>query len=102
MVGWHHQLIGYQFEQALGEGEGQQSLASCSPWGCKEMDMTEQVNKKPLNQLWKFCSIYKFFLFLIHNTQSSIASVSLIVDTRILKIIFVMPLQNNFEHNNDN
>ena len=44
MVGWHHQLTGYEFEQALGDGEGQGSLACCSPWGCKESDTTEQLN----------------------------------------------------------
>ena len=40
MVGWHHQLGGHEFEQAPGVGEGQGSLACCSPWGCKESDMT--------------------------------------------------------------
>ena len=40
MVAWHHQLNGYELEQALGDGEGQGSLACCSPWGCKESDMT--------------------------------------------------------------
>ena len=33
MVGWHHQLNGHEFEQALGDGEGQGSLVCCSPWG---------------------------------------------------------------------
>ena len=33
VVGWHHQLNGHEFEQALGDGEGQGSLACCSPWG---------------------------------------------------------------------
>ena len=43
MVGWHHQLNGYEFEQTLGDGEGQGSLACCSPWGRKELDIvTEQ------------------------------------------------------------
>ena len=41
MVGWHHRLNGYKFEQALGVGDGQGSLACCSPWGLKESDMTE-------------------------------------------------------------
>jgi len=41
MVGWHHQLSGHEFEQALGDGEGQISLACCSPWGRKESDTTE-------------------------------------------------------------
>ena len=44
MVGWHHQLNGHEFEQALGVGKGQGSLACCSPWGSKESDMTEQLN----------------------------------------------------------
>ena len=40
MVGWHHSLNGHEFEQAPGDGEGQGSLACCSPCGCKEFDMT--------------------------------------------------------------
>jgi len=44
MVGWHHRLNGHEFEQAAGDGEGQGSLACCSPWGCKELDTTEQLN----------------------------------------------------------
>ena len=44
MVGWHHRLNGREFEQTLGDGEGQGSLACCSPWGCKESDTTYQVN----------------------------------------------------------
>ena len=43
-VGWHYQLDGHEFEQALGVGDGQGSLACCSPWGQKELDMTEQLN----------------------------------------------------------
>ena len=46
MVGWHHRLTGYEFEQALGDGEGQGSLVCCSPWGRKELDTTEQLNNK--------------------------------------------------------
>ena len=41
MVGWHHRLDGHEFEQAPGVGDGQGSLACCSPWGCKELDMTK-------------------------------------------------------------
>ena len=44
MVVWHHQLNGYEFEQALGVGDGQGSLACCSPWRRKESDMTELLN----------------------------------------------------------
>ena len=41
MVGWHHQLDGLEFEQALGVGDGQGGLPCFSPWGCKESDTTE-------------------------------------------------------------
>ena len=41
MVGWHHRLNGYEFEQTLGDSEGQGSLACCSPWGCKKSDIVE-------------------------------------------------------------
>ena len=44
MVGWHHQLDGYKFEQAPGVGDGQGGLACCSPWGHKALDTTEQLN----------------------------------------------------------
>ena len=41
---WHHRLNGHEFEEALGVGEGQGSLACCSPWGPKESDTTERLN----------------------------------------------------------
>ena len=44
MVGWHHQLSGHEFEQALEDAEGQGSLACCSSWGCKELGTTERLN----------------------------------------------------------
>ena len=44
MVGWHHRLNGHEFEQTLGVGDGQGSLVGCSPWGHKELDMTERLN----------------------------------------------------------
>ena len=46
MVGWHHRLKGHEFEQALGDSEGQGSLVYYSPWGCKEstVDMTELLS----------------------------------------------------------
>ena len=43
MARWHHRLDGHEFSQAPGDGEGQGSLACCSPWGSKELDMTEQL-----------------------------------------------------------
>ena len=58
MVGWHHQLNGYEFEQAAGVGGGQESLERCSPWGHKELNMTEPLNRTELNH----------FLHYLHNS----------------------------------
>ena len=43
-VGWHHRFDGHEFEQTLGDSEGQGDLACCSPWGRRELDTTEQLN----------------------------------------------------------
>ena len=50
MVGWHHQLDGDEFEQALGDGEGHKSLTCYSPWHCKESDRTEWLNNNKLSE----------------------------------------------------
>ena len=42
---------GHEFEQTLGGSEGQRSLACCSPWGCKESDMTERLNNNNRTEL---------------------------------------------------
>ena len=44
MVGWYHGLQGYEFDQASRVGDGQGTLASCSPWGCKESKTIERLN----------------------------------------------------------
>ena len=44
MVGWPHRLDGHEFEQDLGDGNGQGSLACCSPWSRKELDVIKQLN----------------------------------------------------------
>ena len=50
MVGWHHRLNGHEFEQTVGNSEGQGSLACCSPWGCKESDtLRDWTTTKPFN-----------------------------------------------------
>ena len=56
MVGWHHWLNGHEFEQTLGDSEGQGSLVCCSPQGHKELDMTEWLNSKQLHFLQIYCS----------------------------------------------
>ena len=43
MVEWHHWFYGHEFEQALGVGDGQGSLACCSPWGRKESDRSDST-----------------------------------------------------------
>ena len=44
MIGWHHWLDGHEFEQHSGAGDGQRSLACCSPWGHKELDWATELN----------------------------------------------------------
>ena len=53
MVGWHHWFSGQEFEQVLGDGEGQRSLACCSPWCRKESDPTEWMNWTDISK-WFF------------------------------------------------
>ena len=57
MVGWH-QLNGHEFEQAQVAGERQGSLACCSPWGCKELDMTERLGWTEIKIKKKMWCIY--------------------------------------------
>ena len=57
IVGWHHRLDGLEFEQAPGVGDGQGGLACCSPWGHKELDMTDWLN-------WT-----KLFIFILYNNS---------------------------------
>ena len=48
MVGWHHQLDGHEFEQALGVGDRQRSVECCRPWGLKGPGKAEQLNNDEL------------------------------------------------------
>ena len=50
MLQWRYWLIEHEFEQTLGDGEGKRSLACCSPWGHKELDMTWQLNNTNLSK----------------------------------------------------
>ena len=54
-IAWHHRPSGREFKQTLGVGDGQGSLACCSPWGRTELDTTEQLNNNTqnINVLWK-------------------------------------------------
>ena len=46
IVGWHHRLDGDKLEHVMGVGDGQGSLACCSPWGCEESAITERLNSQ--------------------------------------------------------
>ena len=63
LVGWHHRFNGHEFEQASGDGEGQECLACCSPWGHEESNMTERLNKA-FNSKRDFKLIYQCKLVL--------------------------------------
>ena len=52
MAGWHHQCNGHELGQTLGDGEGQWGLVCCSPWGHKELDMTERLSNNLNNSRW--------------------------------------------------
>ena len=82
MVGWHHQLHGHEFEQALGVGDGQGNLACCSPWVTKSLTqlsdwtelnntMLQQLSWQPKSQLCKpllhLPAILSFSHSLIHT-----------------------------------
>ena len=73
MAGWHHRLDGHEFQQTLGDGEGQGSLACCSPWGRNESDTIEQPNNKNIASLeeeskgFPSCVISSCF-FRVHDT----------------------------------
>ena len=70
MIGWHHQLNRHQFEQALGDSEGQGSLACCSPWGHKELDMTEQLNNNSSfasSTLWKLTALFRIMSHIVSS-----------------------------------
>ena len=48
MIEWHHQPNGHEFEQTIGDSEGQGRLVCCSPWGHKWSEMIEQLNKQQI------------------------------------------------------
>ena len=74
MVEWHHWLHGHEFEQILEDSEGQGSLVSCSRWGLKELDMTEQLNnnKKLQNLFLANVSISILLLITLSEQQASL------------------------------
>ena len=72
MVRGHHQLNGHEFEQILGDSEGQGSLLCCSPWGYKESDMTKKLNNKKCNFNLHFSYKLGIFNFLLRYSWCTI------------------------------
>ena len=74
MVGWHHRLSGHEFEQILGDNEGQGSLACCGPWSCKESDTTCRLNNNNSRKASKHTALSSplSFLPLAYPTSTSI------------------------------
>ena len=74
MVGWHHWLNEHGFRWTPGVGDGQEGLACCGSWGCKELDTTEGLNWTELNCVLKHClGIYTgLFYFLKLDTHYTI------------------------------
>ena len=58
MVGWHHPLNGHGFGCTLGVGDRQEGLACCGPWGRKESNTTERLNRTEPEK-----SLHSFFFF---------------------------------------
>ena len=66
IVGWYHWLDGHEFGQALGTGDEQGSLVCSSPWGCKELDMTERLNWTERHiSLWRDWGSYVYLFYFI-------------------------------------
>ena len=96
IVGWHHWLNGHEFEQTPGDSEGQGSLARCSPWGCKESDITKRLNDKNPEQgqvqrtLCAVCLVTCVWLLLIPWTAALQASQPMrILQARILQWVAI-------------
>ena len=80
MAGWHHWFNGHEFEHALGDSEGQENLACCSPQGRKEPDMTEWLNNNNNDVQHLFLCLKKKFTSPLEIGFSNIA---------LFKILFI-------------
>ena len=73
MVGWHHQLNGHGFGWTLGVGDGQGGLACCGSWGCKESNMTEQLNWTDWSSPSNTYEFFKWFALIKILVESLLA-----------------------------
>ena len=74
MAGWHHWLNGHEFEQALGVGDGQGSLACYSPWGHKESDTTERLDNNNHKSICCCCLVPKLCPTLLRPHRASLVA----------------------------
>ena len=91
-VGWHHQLNVHELGQTPGDGEGQGSLVCCSPWDCKELDMTWRLNNnsnKPITRMEG-----KDLFFQVHQNVPAFALVILVLVFDILVFWYKKQLLN--------
>ena len=85
VAGWHHQLDGREFEQALGVGDGQGGLVCCGPWGHKESDSTERLN----NDNTHLCSAF-FTVQLSHPYMTTGKTIPLTRQTFVGKVMSLL------------
>ena len=85
MAGWHHQLDGHKFEQALEDREGQGRLVCCSPWDRKELDTTKELNSNIKKTQTELLNI-KTIMSEMKNTLGRINSGLVIVKNRISEL----------------
>ena len=80
MVGGHHRLHGHEFEQTLGDREGQGSLACCSPWGCRvryDLATEQQQQVKTSSEVWCGSSVFTGDLSPYHSAITHLALIFL-------------------------
>ena len=91
-VGWHHWLNGHEFEQILGDNEGQGSSACCSSWGLKESDMIQQLNNS--NNKWKInFKNCESVVFLYNSNEQSRKNFFFIMASKGIKFLGINLIQ---------
>ena len=96
MVGWHHRFNGHEFEQVLGDGEGQGSLACCSPRGCRDRHdwITEKQQQRETMIWWIFFSALVFEKQITINKIPEVQKISYSPDVNSLVFISLLSMQN--------